>query len=304
MPLTPLPILPTAPNSVTRPLTFNADSDAYFDTLNSFQVSYNLNIPLLNAASQAALDGATAASESAAQAVEAKALAAAAQAAAEDSAADAAAAVGQLDLLRQHFLGTAAADPATRPGGGALQPGDWYINTGSGYLRAYNGAAWVQGIAAVAGVSSVNGQVGAVNGVATQAGEETLQNKTISGSSNALTADGTNAVGFREIPQNSQSAAYTCVLADSGKHILHPSADTTARIFTIPANSAVAYPIGTAITFINQASAGVVTIAVTTDTMRLAGAGTTGSRTLAANGVATVIKLTATEWIISGTGLT
>jgi len=38
--------------------------------------------------------------------------------------------------------------------------------------------------------------------------------------------------------------------------------------------------------------------------MRLAGAGTTGNRTLAANGVATAIKITSTEWIISGTGLT
>ena len=54
----------------------------------------------------------------------------------------------------------------------------------------------------------------------------------------------------------------------------------------------------------NQASAGVMTIAITTDTMRLAGAGTTGSRTLAANGIATALKLTSTEWIISGTGLT
>jgi hypothetical protein len=118
------------------------------------------------------------------------------------------------------------------------------------------------------------------------------------------TVDGTNAVGFRTIPQNSQSAAYTLVLADSGKHILHPSADTTARTFTIPANASVAFPIGTAVTFVNQNSAGVVTIAITSDTMRLAGAGTTGSRTLAANGVATAIKLTATEWIISGVGLT
>lgn len=118
------------------------------------------------------------------------------------------------------------------------------------------------------------------------------------------TADGTNAVGFRTIPQNSQSTAYTAVLADSGKHILHPSADTTARTMTIPANSSVAYPIGTALTFVNQASAGVMTIAITTDTMRLAGAGTTGSRTLAANGIATALKVTSTEWIISGTGLT
>lgn len=106
------------------------------------------------------------------------------------------------------------------------------------------------------------------------------------------------------IPQNSQSTAYTAVLADAGKHILHPSADTTARIFTIPANSSVAYPIGTALSFVNQNAAGIVTIAITTDTMRLAGAGTTGSRTLAANGMATALKITSTEWIISGTGLT
>jgi len=125
-----------------------------------------------------------------------------------------------------------------------------------------------------------------------------------SGSLTNCTADGTNAVGFRTIPQNSQSAAYELVLADSGKHILHPSADTSARTFTIPANGSVAFPIGTAVTFVNQASGGVITIAITTDTMRLAGAGTTGSRTLAANGVATAIKLTSTEWIISGTGLT
>lgn len=109
--------------------------------------------------------------------------------------------------------------------------------------------------------------------------------------------------GFRGIPQNSKSAAYTTVAADAGKHIFHPSADTTARTFTIDSNANVAYPVGTAITFINQNSAGVITIAITSDTMRLAGAGTTGSRTLAANGIATAIKVASTEWIISGTGL-
>jgi len=111
-------------------------------------------------------------------------------------------------------------------------------------------------------------------------------------------------LGYLNIPQNSQSAAYTLVLDDAGKHIFHPSADTTARTFTIPANSSVAFPIGTAITFINQNGAGVITIAITTDTMRLSPAGTTGSRTLAANGTATCVKITSTEWIISGSGLT
>lgn len=103
---------------------------------------------------------------------------------------------------------------------------------------------------------------------------------------------------------NSQSAAYTAVLADQDTVILHPSADTTARIFTIPANSSVPYPIGTELEFVNQNGAGVITLAITTDTMRLVGAGTTGSRTLAANGWARAKKLTATEWIIRGEGLT
>jgi hypothetical protein len=125
-----------------------------------------------------------------------------------------------------------------------------------------------------------------------------------SGNLSSCTADGTNAVGYLVIPQNSQSAAYTLVLADAGKNIYHPSADTTARTWTIPANSSVAFPVGTAVTFINDTSAGVITIAITTDTLVLAKDGTTGSRTLAANGMATAIKMTSTRWMISGAGLT
>ena len=124
-----------------------------------------------------------------------------------------------------------------------------------------------------------------------------------SGVLSACTVDGTDAVGFRNIPQNSQSADYTLVLTDSGKHIFHPVGDNNARTFTIPANSSVAYPIGTAITFINMAVAN-VTIAITTDTLTLSSAGTTGSRTLATNGSATCIKITSTSWLISGSGLT
>jgi hypothetical protein len=124
-----------------------------------------------------------------------------------------------------------------------------------------------------------------------------------SGTLSNCTVDGTDAVGFRNIPQNSQSADYTLVLADSGKHIFHPVGDNNARTFTIPANSSVAYPIGTAITFINMAVAN-VTIAITTDTLTLSPAGTTGSRTLATNGSATCIKITSTSWLISGSGLT
>jgi hypothetical protein len=124
-----------------------------------------------------------------------------------------------------------------------------------------------------------------------------------SGTLSNCTVDGTNEVGFKNIPQNSQSADYTLVLADAGKHILHPSTDANARTFTIPENSSVAYPIGTAVTFVNMTSQ-VVTIAITSDTLTLSPAGTSGSRSLAQYGSATALKIASTQWLISGSNLT
>jgi hypothetical protein len=123
-----------------------------------------------------------------------------------------------------------------------------------------------------------------------------------SGTLSTCTVDGTDAVGFRNTPVNSQSAAYTLVLADSGKTILHPVADDNARTFTIPANSSVAYPVGTVVSFVNLQNT--VTIAITTDTMYLANDGDTGNRTLAEYGMASAMKVDSTSWIISGNGLT
>ena len=124
-----------------------------------------------------------------------------------------------------------------------------------------------------------------------------------SGALTNCTADGTDAVGFKNVPIASKSAAYTTVLADAGKVIFHPSTDANARTFTIDSNANVAYPLGTVLTFINMTSQ-VVTIAITSDTMYLAGPGTTGSRSLAQYGMASAIKMTSTTWIISGSGLT
>jgi hypothetical protein len=118
----------------------------------------------------------------------------------------------------------------------------------------------------------------------------------------SCTVDGTDAVGYRNIPQNSQSTSYTLVLADAGKHIFHPSSDNTARTYTIPANGSVAYPIGTAITFVNMSAAN-LTISITSDTLTWSPSGLSGSRTLAANGSATCLKITSTQWLISGSGL-
>ncbi|MGC3959572.1 MAG: hypothetical protein QM813_16980 [Verrucomicrobiota bacterium] len=129
----------------------------------------------------------------------------------------------------------------------------------------------------------------------------------VSGTHSATIADaaGTGGfnVGYLNIPQNAQTANYTLVLADAGKHIYHAAGAGAGDTYTIPANGSVAFPIGTSVTFVNRDTTNAVSIAITTDTLTLAVTGTTGTRTLAAYGIATAIKVTSTEWMISGSGL-
>jgi hypothetical protein len=47
----------------------------------------------------------------------------------------------------------------------------------------------------------------------------------------------------------------------------------------------------------------VVTIAITSDTLYLGKAGTTGARSLAQYGICTALKIENTKWLISGNGL-
>lgn len=100
------------------------------------------------------------------------------------------------------------------------------------------------------------------------------------------------------------SANFTFAIGDANSSRTHPSADTAARTATIPANASVPFPLGTRFRISNQNGAGVVTIAITSDTLRLAGTATTGSRTLAANGYIDIWKIADTEWMCDGKGVT
>lgn len=108
-------------------------------------------------------------------------------------------------------------------------------------------------------------------------------------------------LGFKGIPQNSISADYTLVLGDAGKCIYKGSG--IAITVTIPANSVVAFPIGTCIEGINDDTE-VMTIAITTDTLVLSPTGSTGSRSVAAKGWWAIRKVAATKWYITGAGVT
>jgi hypothetical protein len=215
--------------------------------------------------------------------------------------------IGSTSQVLTVVAGTAAwATPAS---GGTVTSVS--VTTANGVSGTVATATTTPAISLTLGVitpTSVNGlTLAALSTGFTVAGGTTSKTLTVS---NTLTLAGTDSttmtfppasasIGYLNIPQNSQGGNYTLVLADSGKHIY----TTALATITIPANSSVAFPIGTAVTFINS-SASATSIAITTDTMNLSSAGTTGTRTLAQYGMATAVKVTSTVWYISGTGLT
>lgn len=198
-----------------------------------------------------------------------------------------------------------AALPVTSGGTGVT------TSTGTGAVVLSNTPTLVTPVLGVASATTVNKVT--FTAPATGSTLTIADGKTLT-ASNSITLAGTDSttmtfppasasIGYLNVPINSQSAAYTAVAADAGKVIFHPSTDANARTFTIPANGSVPYDLGTVLTFINMTSQ-VVSIAITTDTMYLSGAGTTGTRSLAQYGVATAVKMTSTTWLISGSGLT
>lgn len=124
----------------------------------------------------------------------------------------------------------------------------------------------------------------------------------ISNTGAITSADLAAAFGYKGIPQNQQTSAYTLTLSDQGKHIYATAANFA---ITIPANSTTAFPIGAAITIVVEdqlhtiaPAAGVTLVLAGT------GAGTTGTRTLAQGAVATILKVGTDRWYISGAGVT
>lgn len=205
---------------------------------------------------------------------------------------------GWFYLVQNRGAGAVTITPTTSTIDGAAtlvlnqNEGAVIVSDGTNYFTMRGKATGAAGV--------IGGTTGATDNAALRAdgtGGATLQSSNLTIPDDAASTE----VGYLNIPQNSQSAAYTTVMADRGKHIYHPTSDDNPRTFTIDSNANVAYPTGTAITFINDQNT--LTIAITSDTLVWAEDGSTGSRTLAENGMATAIKVTSTRWIISGTGL-
>jgi hypothetical protein len=113
-------------------------------------------------------------------------------------------------------------------------------------------------------------------------------------------ANSASGFGYVGLPQNLQTASYTVTATDVGKQIY---VTVSSQTITIPANATLPFPIGTMIN-ITTAPGITTSVAVTTDALYWMGTtGTTGTRTLAAYGTCTLVKVASTTWYISGIGL-
>lgn len=114
------------------------------------------------------------------------------------------------------------------------------------------------------------------------------------------TTNAHNGAGYMGMPQVSLAVGRTLNATDAGKHIYVTAGSQT---ITIPANTVTAFPVGTTIVVVTDNGVS-TSIAINTDTLRLANSSSTGTRTVASNGMATLLKITNTVWICSGNGVT
>ena len=109
------------------------------------------------------------------------------------------------------------------------------------------------------------------------------------------------SIGYLEIPQVSLTADDTIALEDSGKHFYSNTAGNIT--LTIPTNATVAFPIGTAISIVEEAAGNILVNAAAGVNLYLAGNATAANRVLATYGMATLMKVGTDTWFINGSGV-
>ena len=104
---------------------------------------------------------------------------------------------------------------------------------------------------------------------------------------------------LRAVPITDQNATYTFVAADNGR--ARRKTNSTAYTYTVDSVHAA----GDVLSVINNNGTGNITIAQGAGvTLRLAGTATTGNRTVAPHGYATIYMMSSTEGYVSGPGVT
>ena len=103
------------------------------------------------------------------------------------------------------------------------------------------------------------------------------------------------AGNLRDVPQNAKTSAYVLVVGDAGKHISITTGGVTV-------NSGI-FSAGDAVTIYNNSASDQTITQGSSVTIRLAGVGTAGNKTLASYGLVTLLCIASNEFVIAGSGI-
>jgi hypothetical protein len=178
-------------------------------------------------------------------------------------------------------------------------------STGSGSVVLSTSPTLVTPVLGAATATSINGLT-----ITSSTGTLTVTNGKTASFSNSITFAGTDgttmtfppassSIGYLNIPQNSQTSAYVAAIGDVGKHISITTGGVTVN--------ASVFSAGDVFTIYNNSGSNQTITAGASVTFRLAGTATTGNRTLAQYGVATLLCVTGgatPTFVVSGGGVT
>jgi hypothetical protein len=209
---------------------------------------------------------------------------------------------------------------ATLTSNAASQAGDLATLTSNAAVQAGNIATIFANLGVVSGniatlTANAGAQAGILAGLTSYANANVASYlPTYSGNISNLTVTGTTtlsgnitgntagfSIGYRDIPQIA-AGNVTLALTDAGKHYYSTAAYITT--LTVPTNANVGFPIGTAITIVNQGTGNILVANAATVTMYLASNSTASiNRTVTSYGMATLLKVATNTWFINGSGV-
>lgn len=176
-------------------------------------------------------------------------------------------------------------------GGGSTE---YAINTMAELAFSQSNTAQSAAIAAFGQANTVNTTTIAAFAKANAALANT--NATIAGNLTSTGSISDSKGELRDVPVNNQTGPYLLTLSGHGKMI----AVTTGNVFVPNA----VFSAGDNITVYNNSAASITITQNTSVTMYQVGTATTGNRTLAQRGLATIFCVAANTFVISGGGLT
>lgn len=142
------------------------------------------------------------------------------------------------------------------------------------------------------------GAVSSVTGTANQITVSPTTGNTVVSLVNSPIVSGTYTDGagdLRSVPQNAKTSAYTLVVGDNGKYI-----DITTGGVTVPSG---VFSAGQVVVIYNNSTSNQTITQGSSVTMYLSGTTSTGNRTLASYGVATVLCTASNTFVVTGSGL-